>query len=400
MYTIGLIGILGCLPKYMGNKCLNKGDCDAFTVVEQSSPSETPFEISRDDIVNETRVNNFQLTDRGLLAETEVRETCRALHLGTKTYALTLEKWYHKPFKGYRLTQDVFTNGEYQACSNWELESTIDVAIYNKSAENKELLTPLQRSGDKVLFPLSALGMGMLINPEEPTLQVQTLQVEQSETAQSKRNPFDVLLPERNSDWLCQVIPTIDRIVAAEHYSTWKILVNVNGGKAALPYLHNEEPRLLQMQNEIQSCTPSTQRYLQGIIRAAANEHTDGYGHLNYLYSGLFGKKLTGVRKGGTTKKTTTGKSAGKRSGSIVGTYQCKHNGEMAYMRIYRNGVFSLKLELKSGSAQGVCSGSRCTIESINNNAVAFTDSVNQFSVKRTGGSLFINNKVRCEKKS
>ncbi len=397
MYTIGLIGILGCLPKYMGNKCLNQGHCDDFNVVEQSSPSETPFEISRDDIVNESQVSNFQLTDRGLLAETETREACRALHLGSKTYALTLEKWYHKPFKGYRLTEDVFTNGDYQPCSDWEIESTSDVAIYNTSVDNTTLLTPLQRSGDNVLFPLSSLGIGMLQNPEEPTLQVT---IEQVQNRADKQKPIDVLLPERNGDWLCQVIPTIDRIVAAEHYSTWKILVNVNGGKAAFGYLHNDEPRLLHLQNEIQSCVPATQRYLQGIIRAAANEHADSYGHLNYLYSGLFGKKLTGVRRTGTAKKSTTGTSSKRRSGSIVGTYQCKHNGEMAYMRIYRNGVFSLKLELKSGSAQGVCSGSRCTVENINNNAVAFTDSVNQFSVKRSGNSLFINNKVRCEKKS
>ena len=72
----------------------------------------------------------------------------------------------------------------------------------------------------------------------------------------------------------------------------------------------------------------------------------------------------------------------------------------MAYLRIYRNGVFSLKLELEAGSAQGICKENGCTIEAINSNAVAFTDSVNSFAVKRTGNALMINNTVRCEKKS
>ena len=94
----------------------------------------------------------------------------------------------------------------------------------------------------------------------------------------------------------------------------------------------------------------SEKAYLQGIIRASANENPKSYGHLNYLYTELFGKKLTGVNAGrrasGTTAKTT---SPSRQSGSIVGTYQCKHKGQMAYMRIYRNGVFSLKLELRRG---------------------------------------------------
>ena len=72
----------------------------------------------------------------------------------------------------------------------------------------------------------------------------------------------------------------------------------------------------------------------------------------------------------------------------------------MAYMKIYRNGVFSLKLELESGSAQGVCKGKTCTIEAINSNAVKFTGGVNSFSVKRSGNALIMNKSIRCEKRS
>jgi len=395
VYTIGLLSLLGCLPKYLGNQCLDKGQCESFKVTGESAASESPFEISRDDIAVETRVTNFQLTDRALLAQTEVRETCRALHLATKTYALTQEKWYHKPFKNYVLEEPVFVNGQYEPCSEWKVDSNIDLAAKFRDVEGAPLSHPIQRTQTNVQFSFSILGLGMLLNPTAPQINVQVLNT-------PKKDTLNLTLPERNGDWVCETIPTIDRIVSKGSYDTWKILFNVGNGVVPMDYIHEKEPRLLFHKSAINGCKTSEKAYLQGIIRASATENPESYGHLNYLHTELFGKKLTGVKRsrartGSTAKKRSSNK---QRSGSIVGTYQCKHKGQMAYMRIYRNGVFSLKLELEAGSAQGICKESSCTIEAINSNAVAFTDSVNSFAVKRTGNALFINNTVRCEKKS
>ena len=157
MSTIGLLSLLGCLPKYLGNQCLDKGNCEAFNVTGESAASESPFEISRDDIAVETRVTNFQLTDRALLAQTEVRETCRALHLATKTYALTQEKWYHKPFKGYVLEEPIFVNGQYEPCSEWKVDSSINLAAKFKNVEGAPLVYPLQRTQSHVQFSFASL---------------------------------------------------------------------------------------------------------------------------------------------------------------------------------------------------------------------------------------------------
>ena len=395
MYTIGLLGLFGCLPKYLGNQCLDKGKCASFKVTGESAASESPFEISRDDIALETRVTNFQLTDRALLAQTEVRETCRALHLATKTYALTQEKWYHKPFKGYVLEEPIFVNGQYEPCSEWKVDSNINIGAKFKTVDGAPLVHPLQRTQTHIQFGFSTLGLGMLLDPKTPQLTVQVLDTTKKET-------LNLTLPERNGDWVCETLPTIDRIVSKGGYETWKILFNVGDGVVPMDYIHETEPRLLLHKSAIAECSASERAYLQGIIRASANENPQSYGHLNYLYTELFGKKLTGVqrsrvRTGSSAKSSSSNK---QRRGSIVGTYQCKHKGQMAYLRIYRNGVFSLKLELEAGSAQGICKENGCTIEAINSNAVAFTDSVNSFAVKRTGNALMINNTVRCEKKS
>lgn len=395
MYTIGLLGLFGCLPKYLGNQCLNDGKCEAFTVTGETAASESPFEISRDDIAIETRVTNFQLTERALLAQTEVRETCRALHLATKTYALTQEKWFHKPFKSYVLEEPIFVNGQYEPCSEWKVDDNINLAAKFKNVEGAPLAYPLQRTQTHIQFSFATLGLGMLLNPNSPQITVQVLNT-------PKKEVLNLTLPERNGDWVCETIPTIDRIVSKGSYDTWKILFNVGSGVVPMDYIHETEPRFLFHKSAIDGCDASKKSYLQGIIRASASENPESYGHLNYLYSELFGKSLTGIKRKrsrttSTTKRTT---AVQKRSGSVVGTYQCKHNGQMAYMRIYRNGVFSLKLELEAGSAQGICKESACTIEAINNNAVAFTGSVNSFAVKRTGNALIVNNTVRCEKKS
>ena len=397
MYTLSLFGLLACLPKYLGNQCLNKGKCDPFSVVEEHPASEAPFEISRDDVTFETRVGNFQLTDRTLLAQTEVRETCRALHMASRTYAFTLKKWYHKPFKKYRLVEDTLVNGEYEPCSDWTIDTNVELSSLYKSTDEKPVLIPIQKSNSYFQFPFISLGWGMLANPIKPTITVQRTDTQVPST-------IDVLLPERNADWLCESIPTIDRIVAKEHYSTWKIILNVGDSKVALPYLQDENPRLLLVKESIAGYSVKKQQYLQGIIKAAANENPKSYGHLNHLHTELFNKKLTGIRRAATQSNNTStskGSTQSKSSSrSIVGTYQCNHNGSMAYMRIYRNGVFSLKLELQSGSAQGVCTRGRCTIESINGNAASFTGGVNKFSVKRTGNALIMNKSVRCTKKS
>jgi hypothetical protein len=395
VYTLSLFGLLACLPKYLGNQCLEKGKCDPFSVIEEHPASQAPFEISRDDIAFETRVGNFQLTDRALLAQTEVRETCRALHMASRTYAFTLKKWYHKPFKNYRLVQDSLVNGEYEPCSEWGIDTDVELSSVYTNTDGKSILIPIQKSNAYFQFPFVALGWGMLENPLKPTVTVKRTDTQAPST-------IDVLLPERNADWLCEAIPTIDRIVAKDHYSTWKIILNVGNSKVALPYLQDEKARLILVKEAITGCSTKNQQYLQGIIKAAANDNPKNYGHLNYLHTELFNKKLTGISRAAQqrTGTSTTKKSPQSSSRSIVGTYQCNHNGSMAYMRIYRNGVFSLKLELQSGSAQGVCTSGRCTIESINGNAANFTGGVNKFSVKRTGNALIMNKSVRCTKKS
>lgn len=390
MYTFGLFSLFACLPKHLGNQCLDNGKCEQFKVTGETPASDAPFEISRDDIKTETRVTNFQLTDRALLAQTETREACRALHLATRTYALTQEKWYHKPFKNYRLEEQLFVNGQYEPCSDWSMDEGVQLSVVYKDSDNNRSLYQLARSQSHVQLPFTTLGLGMLTNPTAPSVTVQV--------NNPSKDTLEVLLPERNGDWICETIPTIDRIVAKGDFNTWQILFNVGESLVPLNYIHDTEPRLLFHKTAIKGCSANNQRYLQGIIRAAANANPESYGHLNYLYSGLFGKRLSGVKR---SSSANTGKqTSSKRSGSIVGTYQCKHNGQMAYMKIYRNGVFSLKLELESGSAQGVCKGKTCMIEAINSNAVKFTGGVNSFPVKRSGNALIMNKSIRCEKKS
>ena len=390
MYTFGLLSLFACFPKYLGNQCLDNGKCEQFKVTGETAASEAPFEISRDDIKGETRVTNFQLTERALQAQTETRENCRALHLATRTYALTQEKWFHKPFKSYTLEEQLFINGQYEPCSDWNIDENVALSIVHKDKDGKQLLHPLSRGQSHLQLPFTTLGLGMLSDPAAPSVTVQV--------SNPSKDNIDVLLPERNGDWICETIPTIDRIVAKGDFNTWQILFNVGEDIAALQYIHETEPRLLFQKTAINGCTAEKQRYLQGIIRAAASANPESYGHLNYLYSELFGKRLTGVKR---SRTASSGKqTSSKRSGSIVGTYQCKHNGQMAYMKIYRNGVFSLKLELESGSAQGVCKGKTCTIEAINSNAVKFTGGVNSFSVKRSGNALIMNKSIRCEKRS
>ena len=209
----------------------------------------------------------------------------------------------------------------------------------------------------------------------------------------AQKELLNITLPERNGDWVCEVLPTIDRIVSKGTFDTWKININIGDSIVPIDYIHDSEPRLLFHKSAIDGCTSSERAYLQGIIRASANENPKSYYHLNYLYTELFGKRLTGVKRTSNQSSGSVKIKSPKRSGSIVGTYQCKHNGQMAYMRICETGVFSLKLELEAGSAQGLCKNSSCTIESINSNAVAFTNSVNSFAVKRTGNTC---NQWKC----
>ena len=160
VFALGLLSLVGCLPKVWEKQCL-QGNCAQFNVVSETEPSEFPFEISRDDTSVEVRVGNYLLTDSALSAETETREACRALHLAKKTYTLTQDKWFHKPFGDYKMTEDIFITGDYLPCSDWMSDSSIEAeAVFKSEKDSFEI--PVQRINDSLEFPFSVLGLSLL----------------------------------------------------------------------------------------------------------------------------------------------------------------------------------------------------------------------------------------------
>lgn len=395
MLFLGLLTTFACLPKFWESQCINDGKCTHIKVQSEGRPSEHPFEMSRDDTSFDVKLGDFQLTDRGLTAKTFTRETCRALHLAERTYVVVQKEWYHKPFKGYSKVDDFYVNGDYLPCSDWVDEDTIQVApkLTKQPSSN-----PLVSINGQVEMPSTLLGIGMLENPTLPALRLAVVDNQRS-------IEFVTNLPERNATWLCDTIPNIQQISAVGHYSDWTISVMHEDRAIQVPYIFEDAPRLLQLSDAIAQCDSKARNYLGGIIAASAKANPESYAHLNYMYTELFGLKLKKPRRTGSPKSSsgttkTTSSTTESSSRSIVGTYQCKQGGQMAYLRIYRNGVFNLKLELENGSAQGVCSDSSCTIDSISNGAVNFTGGVNKFTVRRSGDSLLINGNVRCAKRS
>ena len=394
MLLLGLLTTIACLPKFWESQCINDGNCNHIKVQSESRPSEHPFEMSRDDISFDIKLGDFQLTDRGLTAKTYTRETCRALHLAQRTYVVVQEKWYHKPYKGYSKVDDFYVNGDYLPCSDWAEDDGMQVTP--KLTGNNTASKPLPSTNGLVEIPSTLLGLGMLENPTMPSLRFGIVE-------QQRSIEFVSTLPERNATWLCETLPNIQKITAVGHYTEWTISAMYDDATLTMPYIFGESPRLLQVSDAIAQCNSKERNYLGGIIAASVKENPESYAHLNYLYSELFGKKLRKPRPVGTVKKskaTTKPSASTSSSRSIVGTYQCKKNGQMAYFRIYRNGVFNLKLELQNGSAQGVCTNTTCNIDSINNGAVNFTGGVNKFSVRRNESSLIMNGNVRCTKRS
>ena len=398
MFTLGFLSIVGCLPKVWEKQCLSAGKCSHFTEPEETSASEFPFEISRDDTSLEVRVGNFQLNDTALSATTETREACRALHLSQRTYSLTMDKWFHKPFANFTMSEDVFVTGDYLPCSDWSDDSSVGIsAVFNSGKSSYEV--PVARVNESIEFPFSVLGLSLLQNPSAPSIDFKV--AESSRTIE-----FSTLLPERNGRWICDTLPSLNKITAAGHYSEWTMAFTNGDDSLVLPYIVESEPSLMYFTDFIQKCNRDVRNHIGGIIATSSKANPESYAHLNYLYKELFGKTLPrpktrtkAVSSSGTGTKSSSG-ARGSRTKSVVGTYRCKNKSEMAYLRIYRNGVFNLKLELQNGSAQGLCSGSTCNIESINNNAVAFTGSVNKFSIKRSGNFLVLNGTVRCEIRS
>ena len=272
------------------------------------------------------------------------------------------------------------------------------------SSEKDSLEIPVQRINDSIEFPFSVLGLSLLQNPSTPSLDLKVVD-------ESRSIEFTTLLPERNGRWVCDTLPSLSKIEAEGHYSEWKLQFSNNEKTFSIPYIADNEPRLLHFSDFISKCDRDVRNHIGGVIGKSSNANPESYAHLNYLYKELFGKRLPRPKVRSSVKNnsgvsTSTGSSTrttslrSSRKQSVVGTYRCKSNEEMAYFRIYRNGVFNLKLELQNGSAQGLCSGTSCTIESINNNAVAFTGSVNKFRIKRSGNFLTINGTVRCEIRS
>lgn len=395
MLFLGLLTTVACLPKFWESQCINDGKCTNIKVQSESKPSEHPFEMSRDDTSFDVKLGDFQLTDRGLTAKTYTRETCRALHLAERTYVVVQKKWYHKPFKNYSKVDDFYVNGDYLPCSDWIEDDSIQIAP--KISNGTPPSQPLTSTNGVVEIPSTLLGLGLLENPTLPVLRFQIVE-------QQRKIEFVSTLPERNASWLCDTIPNIQHISAQGHYSEWTIAALYEETTLTMPYIVNENPRLLQFSDAISQCDSKERNYLGGIIAASAKANPESYSHLNYLYSELFGKKLSKPRRPSNSsapKNTSVSKSSDTNSSrSIVGTYQCNQNGQMAYFRIYRNGVFNLKLELQNGSAQGVCGENNCSIDSINNSAVNFTGGVNKFSIRRNGDSLIMNGNVRCTKRS
>ena len=157
---------------------------------------------------------------------------------------------------------------------------------------------------------------------------------------------MDLTLPSANGDWVCETIPTIDRIVSKGGYDSWKIFFNVGNGLVPMDYIHDTEPRLLFTSQQSMDAQPQREPICKESFVLPRMKTHKSYGHLNYLYTELFGKNspvfnAVGKQSVPLPRKDLPSK---QRGGSIVGTYQCKHKGQMAYMRIYRNGVFSLKL--------------------------------------------------------
>lgn len=392
-----LFSFIACMPKIWQKTCDSLDNCAHFTLVKNTGPSAQPFEVSRDDVSSEIRVNSFQLTDKALLATTEIRDLCRGMHLGYKTYAITPTNTIHKLFRKYTTTTEVLYPGDYYPCGEWEPSKDIQLQVkFPGSTSTKPVVSlGVPNKNNKHELSFVSLGLALLENPTYPVLDLF------SSISDTKDISFTALLPEKNSSWVCEATQSLQNIQATGDVNTWKLQFQSEEQGIQLDYIYNNNPRLLSFTSSIQKCPKSTQLHLQDVIASSAVTHPESYAHLNYLYSSIFGKKLTKPRgaksSSGTVSKTNN--SAPKNT-NIVGTYNCSVNGQQAYFRLYRNGVFNLKVEMQNGSASGSCSKNNCNIESIYKNAVAFTGSVNNFTISPRNNVLILNNSTRCERTS
>ena len=392
-----LFSFIACMPKIWQKTCDSLDNCAHFTLVENTGPSAQPFEVSRDDVSSEIRVSSFQLTDKALLATTEIRDICRGMHLGYKTYAVKPTNKVHQLFRKYTTTTEVLYPGDYYPCGEWEPSKELNLKVkFPSSIPTKPVVTlTIPNKNNKHEVSFTSLGLALLENPTYPVLDLVT------PISDTKNISFTALLPEKNNSWVCEATQSLQNIQAIGDVNTWKLQFQSEEQGIQLEYIYNNNPRLLAFTSAIQKCSKNTQSHLQEVIVASATKNPESYAHLNYLYSSIFGKKLAKPRgaksSGGTvsTNKTDTPKNT-----NVVGTYNCSVNGQQAYFRLYRNGVFNLKVEMQNGSASGSCSKNNCNIESIYKNAVAFTGSVSNFTISPRNNVLILNNSTRCERTS
>jgi hypothetical protein len=398
MLILTLSTLMGCLPKVWQKQCLEHDNCEQFNLIASDPPSEKPFRISHEDTSLQVRFRTFHLEGAEMKAYSEGMKLCRGMHLSKDTYQLENEKLLQRIYRNYKFTKDNFVPGEYVPCGEWkETDSKITVSASFPSNEEQPVLIPLVSSNNEHRIPFNLLGLGMLINPNEPSLDYVAI-------SDSISSPFTEVLPEQNTAWLCSSLTQLSEINAAGEVADWNLIFDTPNGKLFLPYQVEGSAVLALQKSKIQKCNTSDKNHVIGIIRASAKQHPDGYQELNQLLQDVFGLKIS-ANKTQNTQNTTAPKNTPRstevpkrtENKAMVGTYRCTASGQIAYLRIYRDGTFRLKVELQNGSASGTCSSNQCEIDSIYKSAIAFTGGVQSFTIQRRSTAIILNNKTRCE---
>ena len=389
MLLLAFSTIIGCLPKMWQKQCIEQEDCSNFNLIASEPPSEKPFEISRNDTDLQVRVHNFHLEESKLKAYSEGLEMCRGLHLSRDTYQLQKERLLQRVYPDYKFTKENLIDGEYLPCGEWKpttYKTKLSVVL---PGADTPVQVPLTSDKDEHDIPFYLLGISMLLHPEDPKLSYEA-------TTNERVYAFDEILPEQQEEWICSALSLLQNIEAKGSINDWNLIFETPHGSAVVPYNHDNTSRLWMYRDAIKQCGSSLESHLVGVIAKSSAAYPSGYREFLGLNKVLFGKKLTSKRRSnGTT--STSGPVQRTENKAMAGTYRCAVAEQIAYLRIYRDGTFKLKVELQNGSASGTCSGSRCEIDSIYKSAIAFTGGVDSFSLQRRAKAVILNNKTRCE---
>ena len=153
---------------------------------------------------------------------------------------------------------------------------------------------------------------------------------------------------------------------------------------------------LLGEKKAIWACPKSTHDHIKQVIRKSNRANPGKTAQFDAVMRILFGERV--AKKRPPKAPVPKGRNPSEFK-TLVGTYRCAASGQVAYMRIDRNGRFKLSVELKNGAATGACSARECSVESIFGAAVGFTRSVKSFGIQRRAKTLILNNTTRCEKR-